>query len=98
MKFTKTHANRLRDYLAKCDTNGCLPLDEWLSGRYSRKTPRALPPFVGRYEKTGEKLPAPCGVFFADNPKRKAVYWLDYEKMFEFFGECARGCEFDNRL
>lgn len=94
MKYTKSHTNRLMDYLAKCDSNGCLPLEDWTTGRFSRyKSTRATPPFVKRYDKADDKLPYAVRCFFAQNPKRKAVYWLDHEKMFAFFGECARGHE-----
>lgn len=100
MKFTKTHERQIKEFMSVMDTNGCVVLEDWVSGNYARhKTPKALPPFVKRYEKKNyDKCGKPqhgtperaAMEFFEDHPKRKAVLVIDQNKLFEFLFNCAR--------
>lgn len=103
MKFTKRHESQLRDYIAKADKNGCLPVDEWTtgSGRYSRA--RMLPPFVARFDR--KEYPA-CSRpqmgtseraaynYFIANPRRKCVLVLNKDALFDFLFAAAHLVEF----
>lgn len=102
MKFAKRHESQLREYIAKADKNGCLPVDEWTtgSGKYSRT--RALPPFVARFERkeylvysrprkgTPERT---AYNYFIANPRRKVVLVLDKIALYDFLFSAARGVE-----
>lgn len=103
MKFTARHEKQLREYLAKADKNGCLPVDEWTtgSGKYSRT--RVLPPFVARFDRKeypscsrpqmGTSERAAYNYFIA-NPRRKSVLVLDKVVLFNFLFDAAHLAEF----
>lgn len=100
MKFTKIHERLLREYLAKADENGCLPVDEWYNGKGPRT--RMLPPFVARFER--KEYPA-CSrpqmgtsertayYYFIANPRRRVVLVLDKIALYDFLFSAAHGVE-----
>lgn len=103
MKFTKMHENHLREYIAKMDGLGCLPVTEWTSGTGRYTTNRALPPFVKRFERKEHRngqLPAHGTAelvaywYLKRNTRKKAVLVLDREAMLDFLFEAANGKEF----
>lgn len=102
MKFTKTSEKQLREYFSKMDASGCVVASDWTSGSGRFTKPKALPPFVQRFERkeyAKTALPkhgAPERVafeFFGKNPRRKTVLVLDKEAALAFFFEAAHGRE-----
>lgn len=103
MKFTKKHENRIREYLEKADENGCLPICDWSTGKGKYSRTRALPPFVGRFER--KEYPA-CSRprkgtpertaynYFIANPRRKVVLVLDKAALYDFLFNAAKLVEF----
>ena len=103
MKFTKTHAKQITEFMTVMDENGCVGASDWVSGkgRYSRA--KTIPPFVSRFEK---KEYAPTNLpkhgtpertaywYFKANPRRRAVLVLDKEAALNFFFNAAKGKEF----
>lgn len=103
MKFTKTQEKQLREYIAKMDATGCLPVTEWTGGTGRYTTNRALPPFVSRFERkeyAKTNLPKHGTAdrtaydYLAANTRKKAVLVLDREAMFDFLFGSANGKEF----
>lgn len=103
MKFTKTSAKQLTEFMAIMDKDGCVPSSEWVSGRYSTKHAKALPPFVTRFErKEYSKTNLPKNGtpertaywYFKENTRRRVVLVLDKEAAMNFFFEAAKGKEF----
>ena len=103
MKFTKTSEKQLREYLSKMDGNGCVVASDWTTGTHAYTKPKALPPFVQRYErKEYAKTAQPkhgtperaAFEFFNANPRRKVVLVLDKEAALAFFFEAAHCEEF----
>lgn len=102
MKFTKTSEKQLREYFSKMDASGCVVASDWTSGSGRFAKPKALPPFVQRFErKEYAKTALPkhgtperaAFEFFGKNPRRKAVLVLDKEAALAFFFEAAHGRE-----
>ena len=103
MKFTKTSAKQFTEFMAIMDKDGCVPSSEWVSGRYSTKHTKALPPFVTRFErKEYSKTNLPkhdtpertAYWYFQKNTRRRVVLVLDKEAAMNFFFEAAKGKEF----
>lgn len=103
MKFTKTSAKQLTEFMAIMDKDGCVPSSEWVSGRYSTKHTKALPPFVTRFERkeySKTNLPKNGTLertaywYFQNNTRRRVVLVLDKEAAMNFFFEAAKGKEF----
>lgn len=102
MKFTAKHESQLREYLEKADRNGCLPVCDWSTGKGKYSRTRALPPFVGRFERkeypvysrprkgTPERT---AYNYFIANPRRKVVLVLDKIALYDFLFSAARGVE-----
>lgn len=103
MKFTKTHEKQMREFFGKMDAKGCVPVTEWVSGSGRFTKPKALPPFVERFEceeyaetalpkhDTPERT---AYEFFRANPRRKAVLVMDREAAMAFLFDSAHGNEF----
>lgn len=103
MKFTKTHEKQIREFIEKMDARGCVPVTEWVSGSGRFTKPKALPPFVERFEReeyaktvlpkhdTPERT---AYEFFRANPRRKAVLVMDREAAMRFLFDAAHGNEF----
>lgn len=103
MKFTKTHEKQMREFFGKMDAMGCVPVTEWVSGSGRFTKPKALPPFVERFEReeyaktalpkhdTPERT---AYEFFRANPRRKAVLVMDREAAMRFLFDAAHGNEF----
>jgi hypothetical protein len=84
------------------DTNGCVPVTEWVSGSGRFTKPKALPPFVERFEReeyaktalpkhgTPERV---AMAFFRANPRRKAVLVMDTRAALRFLFDAAHGSE-----
>ena len=103
MKFTKTSAKQLTEFMAIMDKDGCVPSSEWVSGRYATKHTKALPPFVIRFErKEYSKTNLPkhdtpertAYWYFQKNTRRRVVLVLDKEAAMNFFFEAAKGKEY----
>lgn len=103
MKFTKTSAKQLTEFMALMDKKGCVPSSEWVSGNYSIKRTKALPPFVTRFERIDleyknpfklKGLEATAYQYFKNNTRRRVVLILDKEAAMNFFFEAAKGKEF----
>lgn len=97
MKFTKTHEKQLLEFMKLMDHNGCVPVTEWTSGSGRYTKPRALPPFVKRYEREHMSPYVPkhgtqdfgAYAFFRSNPRRKSVLVLDIDTCFAFLFDSA---------
>ena len=98
MKFTKTSAKQLTEFMAIMAKDGCVPSSEWVSGRYATKHAKALPPFVTRFERkeySKTNLPKRTAYwYFKENTRRRVVLVLDKEAAMNFFFEAAKGKEF----
>ena len=103
MKFTKTHEKQMRDFFSKMDAKGCVPVTEWVSGSGRFTKPKALPPFVERFErkeyadtaKPQHGTPERAAYeFFRANTRRKAVLVMDTETAMSFLFDAAHGKEF----
>ena len=82
--------------------SGCVVASDWVSGSGRFAKPKALPPFVRRFErKEYAKTALPkhgtperaAFEFFGKNPRRKVVLVLDKEAALAFFFEAAHGGE-----
>ena len=104
MKFTKTHAKALREFISKADRAGCLPVGEWTSGSGQHTKNKALPPFVKRFERKEyapterphRETPERAAYDFfqsSENNRRKYVLVIDYNKFYEFAFESMHGRE-----
>lgn len=102
MKFTRTHERQLREYCALMDSDGCVPVTEWTSGKGRYTTCKALPPYVERYER--RKYPDTARPhhgtperaayeYLLANPRRRAVLVLDREGLASDLFEAMRGRE-----
>lgn len=103
MKFTKTSEKQLREYFSKMDASGCVVASGWTSGSGRFTKPKALPPFVQRFERkkgalaTLPKRGTPARVafeFFQQNPRRSVVLVLDVAAACSFFFNAAHGKEY----
>lgn len=103
MKFTKNHEKQMREFFSKMDAKGCVPVTEWVSGSGRFTKPKALPPFVERFEReeyAKTALPkhgTPQRIayeFFRENPRRKAVLVMDMEAAMSFLFDASNGNEF----
>lgn len=102
MKFTKTNEKQMREFFGKMDAKGCVPVTEWVSGSGRFTKPKALPPFVERFERKEYKGNLPqhdtpertAYEFFRANPRRKAVLVMDTEAAMRFLFDAAHGNEF----
>lgn len=100
MKFTKTSEKQLCEYLSKMDASGCVVASDWTSGSGRFTKPKALPPFVQRFERKGyAKTALPkhntpertAYEFFRSNPGRMAVLVMDTEAAMRFLFDAAHG-------
>lgn len=95
-KFTRREVRQLEEFLAKCDRQGRLSVDQWVSGTGRFTKPKALPPFVERFERgafdfgntshwphRGTTQRAAFDWFQA-NPRRKLCLVLDQAAMWQF--------------
>lgn len=97
MKFTKTQEKQLREFMKLMDHDGCVPVTEWTSGSGRYTKPRALPPFVKRYEREHISPNVPkygtqdfaAYVFFRSYPRRKSVLVLDFDAYVAFLFDSA---------
>lgn len=97
MKFTKNHEKQLREFMKLMDNYGCVPVTEWTSGSGRYTKPRALPPFVKRYERENISPHVPkhgtqdfgAYLFFRSNPRRKSVLVLDIDAYYAFLFDSA---------
>lgn len=102
MKFTKTNEKQMREFFSKMDAKGCVPVTEWVSGSGRFTKPKALPPFVERFEREECEANLPqhdtpertAYEFFRSNPRRKAVLVMDSEAAMRFLFDSAHGNEF----
>ena len=101
MKFTKTSERQMCEFFGKMDAMGCVPVTEWVSGSGHNVSPKALPPFVERFERKEYKAipmrntPERAAYeFFDKNHRRRAVLVMDIMAAMSFFFEAAHGKEF----
>lgn len=109
MKFTKRHENQIREFMALADEYGRLSTSEWTSGSGRNTKPKALPPFVKRFDRDWiETLkrdawprrgtPERAALYYFDvYPRRKAVLVMDKAALADFLFTAAHLRDFWER-
>ena len=103
MKFTKHHEKALCEFMDKMDSNGICTVDQWATGRGRFTKPRALPPFVQRFERKVYAIDSyphhgtperKAFEFFRANPRRRSCLVLNKSALAEFVFENIHCKEF----
>ena len=78
--INRRQVKQLVEYMELMDDQGCVSVSEWVSGKGRFSSPKALPPFVTRFERGDRqegKLAQAAQDYFERYPRRKAVLVLD---------------------
>lgn len=98
MKFTKTNERQIREFVSMSE-NDCVSVSEWVSGTGRFSSPKAIPPFVKRYNKgdvtDSKSINKKIKRYFSEHPRRKSVLVIDRESLADFLFASANGKEYN---